>query len=60
MSEHDNTDETTPVEEIALDHPSAGDAADAEGERQGDSADGEEAAPETGSGAGEDYAGSGY
>lgn len=57
MSEHDFEGES--VEEIARQHPSAGDDSQVEGNEQSDNTDGETSAADGGPGAGEDYAGSG-
>jgi hypothetical protein len=57
MSEHDFEGES--VEEIARQHPSAGDGDQVEGVEQVDNTEGDETAADGGPGAGEDYAGSG-
>jgi hypothetical protein len=57
MTEHDY--ENASVEEIARQHPSAGDDSQVEGAEQADNTEGEETAADGGPGAGEDYAGSG-
>ena len=57
MSEHDFSGES--VEEIASQHPSAGDDAQVEGVEQKGNNEGEEQGEDGESGAGVDYAGSG-
>lgn len=57
-SEHDFEGES--VEEIARQHPSAGDDSQLEGEEQVNNTEGDERAEDGGPGAGEDYGGSGY
>lgn len=60
VSDHTESYEDKSVEEIASHHPSAGDAADVEGEEQEGNLEGDEHAEDGGPGAGEDYAGSGF
>ncbi len=60
MSDHTESYAGRPVEEIALRHPSAGDAADVEGQEQEGNLENDEHAEDGGPGAGEDYAGSGF
>jgi len=57
MSEHDYEGQS--VEEIARQHPSAGDSSQVQGVEQEGNTEGEERAEDGGPGAGEDYAGSG-
>ena len=57
MTEHDFEGES--VEEIARQHPSAGDDSEPEGVEQEGNTEGDERAEDGGPGAGVDYAGSG-
>jgi len=54
------SEEDLRVEEIARQHPSAGDDSEVEGVEQEGNTEGDERAADGGPGAGEDYAGSGY
>jgi hypothetical protein len=54
------SDEGARVEELARKHPSAGDGSEVEGAEQEGNTEGDERAADGGTGAGEDYSGSGY
>ena len=54
------SDEGARVEELARQHPSAGDGSEVEGTEQEGNTEGDERAADGGRGAGEDYSGSGY
>jgi hypothetical protein len=54
------SDESARVEELARTHPSAGDGSEVEGVEQEGNTEGDERAADGGTGAGEDYSGSGY
>jgi hypothetical protein len=54
------SEESTRVEELARKHPSAGDDSEVEGAEQEGNTEAGERAADGGTGAGEDYSGSGY
>jgi hypothetical protein len=54
------SEESARVEELARTHPSAGDGSEVEGAEQEGNTEGDERAADGGTGAGEDYSGSGY